>query len=133
MNIYTSYFGKLKSLPKGIIPIAICGKSPNWYNGIEYKKLAPKFNFFQEWKKNGDNNYYIEHFNSEVLNKLSAAAVYEELEALCDGQACALICYEKPSDFCHRHLVADWLTKNGIPCEEWNNNMNKGDEDRHEV
>lgn len=33
----------------------------------------------------------------------------------------ALICYEKPSDFCHRHLVADWLNKNGIPCEEWVN------------
>ena len=31
----------------------------------------------------------------------------------------ALICYEKPTDFCHRHLVADWLNKNGIECEEW--------------
>ena len=37
--IYTSYFGKLKSLPKNIIPIAICAKSPNFYNGLEYKKL----------------------------------------------------------------------------------------------
>ena len=31
----------------------------------------------------------------------------------------ALICYEKPTDFCHRHLVADWFNKNGILCEEW--------------
>jgi SAM-dependent methyltransferase len=31
----------------------------------------------------------------------------------------ALICYEKPSDFCHRHLVADWLNENGIECKEW--------------
>ena len=30
----------------------------------------------------------------------------------------ALVCYEKPSDFCHRHLVADWLNKNGYDCEE---------------
>ena len=123
MLIYTSYFGNLKNIPKDIIPIAICGKSPDWYNGIEYKKLAPKYGFFQGWKKNGDNNYYIEHFNKEVLDKLSAATVYEELEGLCDGWACALICYEKPKDFCHRHLIADWLETNlNIKkIEEWRN------------
>lgn len=31
----------------------------------------------------------------------------------------ALICYEKPSDFCHRHLVSEWLNQNGFKCEEW--------------
>ena len=31
----------------------------------------------------------------------------------------ALVCYEKPSDFCHRHLVADWLNKNGFECKEF--------------
>ena len=30
-----------------------------------------------------------------------------------------LMCYEKPSDFCHRHLVANWLNENGIECKEW--------------
>ena len=123
MLIYTSYFDNLKNIPKDIIPIAICGKSPDWYDGIEYKRLAPKYSFFQEWKKNGDNNYYIEHFNKEVLDKLSAAAVYEELEDLCNGWACALICYEKPDDFCHRHLVADWLETNLniYTIKEWRN------------
>ena len=29
------------------------------------------------------------------------------------------LCYEKPGDFCHRHLVADWLTKSGVNCIEW--------------
>ena len=36
-----------------------------------------------------------------------------------NGKDIALICYEKPSDFCHRHLVAEWLNKNGFKCEEW--------------
>lgn len=31
----------------------------------------------------------------------------------------ALVCYEKPTDFCHRHLVAEWLCKNGFECHEW--------------
>ena len=35
------------------------------------------------------------------------------------GKEICLICYEKPSDFCHRHLVADWLNKNGFECKEY--------------
>lgn len=119
MKIYTSYFAKLRSLPENIIPISICGKAPEWYTGLQYKKLAPKYGFFMEWKKNHDNNYYIEHFDSEVLNLLDAKTIYEELSKMSGEKDIALICYEKPSDFCHRHLVAKWLTKNGIPCEEY--------------
>lgn len=119
MKIYTSYFAKLRSLPENIVPISICGKAPEWYTGLQYKKLAPKYGFFMEWKKTHDNDYYIEHFDSEVLNLLDAKTVYEELSKMSDGKDIALICYEKPSDFCHRHLVAKWLTKNDIPCDEY--------------
>lgn len=116
--IYTSYFAKLNKLPPDVVPISICGKAPAWYNGLQYKKLAPKYSFFSEWKKNGDNNYYIEHFNNEVLSTLSPQAVYNELLKLSGGKDIVLICYEKPADFCHRHLVAEWLTTNGIKCDE---------------
>ena len=123
--IYTSYFAKLKSLPENIIPISICGKAPDWYKGLQYKKLAPKYGFFMEWKKNHDNNYYIKCFNEQVLDKLNALTVMRDLIDLVNstedhiGKEIALICYEKPSDFCHRHLVAEWLNSNGIQCEEW--------------
>lgn len=121
--IYTSYFAKLKELEKhNIIPISICGKAPDWYKGLRYKKLAPKYEFFMEWKKNHDNDYYIEHFQAEVLNGLDAAIVIKELNCLVpnvNGKDIALICYEKSSDFCHRHLVAEWLNQNGFKCEEW--------------
>lgn len=119
MKIYTSYFAKLRSLPENIVPISICGKAPDWYTGLQYRKLAPKYEFFMEWKKTHDNNYYIEHFDSEVLNTLDVRVVYEELSKMSDGKDIALICYEKPEDFCHRHLVAKWLTKNDIHCEEY--------------
>ena len=134
--IYTSYFAKLKSLPKNIIPISICGKAPGWYQGLQYKKLAPKYDFFMKWKENHDNDYYIKCFNEQVLNKLNAEQVVEELDNLLLNETLAidysgdlkevpriaLICYEKPSDFCHRHLVADWLNKNSIECKEWEDN-----------
>ena len=105
--IFTTYFAQLRNLPENIIPVSICGRTPDWYTGLQYKKLAPKWAFFQEWKKNHDNNYYIEHFNAEVLAPLTAQQVVEELRSrLPDGaKDIALVCYEKPNDFCHRHLV----------------------------
>ena len=121
--IYTSYFGKIKSLPKSIIPISICGKAPDWYTGLQYKKLAPKYHFFMKWKETNDNDYYINHYHSEVLDKLDAQFVIADLKHLCnesmysDIDIC-LICYEKPSEFCHRHLVAEWLRNNGYECKE---------------
>ena len=122
--IYTSYFAKLRSLPENIVPVSICGKAPDWYTGLQYKKLAPKYDFFMEWKQNHDNDYYIKCFQEQVLNKLNATDVILDLSRLCEGfnvgeDNIALICYEKPTAFCHRHLVADWLNRNGVRCEEW--------------
>lgn len=128
--IYTSYFGKLKSLPDHIIPISICGKAPEWYQGLQYKKLAPKYDFFMKWKKDHNNNQYIEQYKSKVLDTLDFFEVYDELYALaescCDKKAyhICLICYEKPSEFCHRHLVSDWFNQNGILCREWEDKNN---------
>lgn len=122
--IYTSYFAKLKSLPENIIPISICGKAPDWYKGLQYKKLAPKYEFFMEWKKNHDNDYYIKCFNEQVLDKLDPVDVILDFSRMIYGfnvgeDDVCLICYEKPEDFCHRHLVAKWLNDHGISCKEW--------------
>lgn len=132
--IYTTYFAKLKSLPKNIIPISICGKAPSWYTGLQYKKLAPKYDFFMKWKETRDNDYYIEHFQKEVLSPLDFIKTIHELHLLLPYEVrekiqsavwdapdwhIALVCYEKPSDFCHRHLVSQWLNTQGIKCEEY--------------
>lgn len=121
--IYTTYFAKLRSLPKDIIPIAICGRAPAGYKGLSYRAIAPKYDFFMQWKANGDNEYYIKCFREQVLANLNPARVVAELYhtadmAMCSGDI-ALVCYEKPTDFCHRHLVADWLKEHGYECEEF--------------
>ena len=118
--IYTSYFAKLKELEKhNIIPISICSKTPDWFKGLQYKELVPKYGFFMEWKKNHDNVYYIQCFNDQVLKDLNIENVVFQLYSLARAKDIALICYEKPSDFCHRHLVAEWLNQNGYRCDEW--------------
>lgn len=120
--IYTTYFGKLKSLPKNIIPISICGKAPDLYKGLQYKKLAPKYDFFMQWKQTHDNDYYIRCFNKQVLGILDCNKVVAELYSMSNDNDIALVCYEKPGDFCHRHLVAEWLQDADYDCEEYEKN-----------
>lgn len=125
--IYTSYFANVKSLPSEVIPIAICGGVPEWWCGLQYRKLAPKREFFNEWKSSGDNDYYVKCYYEQVLSHLDPAQVYKELYKFVEytgsyTENIALLCYEKPEDFCHRHLVAEWFNKNGIVCKEWINN-----------
>lgn len=123
--IYTSYFAKLNSLPKNIIPVSICAKAPNWYKGLQYKKLAPTYNILMKYKQDHDREDYICKFREQILNKLNASEVVFDLGRLADKDSTfysfdiCLICYEKPSDFCHRHLVSDWLNKAGFECKEW--------------
>jgi len=116
--IYTSYFAKLSKIPDNIVPVSIAGKAPDFYKGLEYKRLAPKYGFFIEWKKNHDNEFYIEHYNREVLKGLDVRQVLSELLNLTGSYDICLLCYEKTGDFCHRHLVAKWLIDNGVRCEE---------------
>lgn len=123
--IYTSYFAKLKSLPESVIPISICAKAPSWYKGLQYKNLAPTYDILMKYKHDGNNEDYIKTFNEQILSRLNASKVIFELGSLADrGNTnysfdICLICYEKSSDFCHRHLVAEWLRKYGYDCKEW--------------
>lgn len=85
------------------------GKSAN-YNGDCYLELAPKLDFWREWKNNRgiipdeeNNKYYIEHYYDEVLSNLDVQKVYDDLKYD------VILCYENPDEFCHRHIVASWI------------------------
>ena len=77
-----------------------------------------------KWKETHDNEYYIKCFKEQVLDKLTVEEVITDLCGMINSNEhihIALVCYEKPEDFCHRHLVADWFRTNGIECKEWEN------------
>jgi len=118
MKIYTSYYAMIKKIPDNCCTISIAGRAPDFYDGIQYKLLAPKYNFFKVWKENHDNDYYVQHFNDEVLANLSPHQIVSDFHYLSKGKDVVMLCYEKSDDFCHRHLVAEWLTNAGYPVEE---------------
>ncbi len=117
MKIYTSYFAKLGKVKN---PISICAKAPDWYKGSQYKTLAPKHGFFKDYKEGKIGIAgYTKQFNSLVLSPLIQSKVVEDLQSFYpDADEITLLCYEKPNDFCHRHLVADWLSSAGFVVEE---------------
>jgi hypothetical protein len=122
--IYTTYFAKLKTLPEGVTPVAICAKPPVGYKGACYRMLAPKYDFYSKWKIDHDDEYFTMCYNDQVLRQLNPTRVVADLyvnagKNYCEGDI-ALVCYEKSADFCHRHLVAEWLRNSGYSCEEFN-------------
>ena len=107
----TSYYSKSHNHPKAV---SIAGKCPDWYDGREYKKLAPKWWFFKRYKEDGDEEAYVEAYLEEVLHKLDPQQVYDEL-----GEDAVLLCWESSDKFCHRHIVAWWLEEElGIKIQE---------------
>lgn len=114
--IYTGYFYKLNDyINAGLIPISICGKAPDFYSGLEYKKLAPKYSFFIAYKNKFINSeQYTVQYKQQILSYLEKDQVLQDFQTLVGEQSkdsdIVLLCYEKPGDFCHRHIVAEWLS-----------------------
>lgn len=119
MRIYTSYFGNSKKLQQaGIKVIGISLYPPRWFNGISLKQVAPtKSILFANGQTQED---YTRRYRSEVLSLQDMQQFLKTVEQASEGQDVALCCYEKPEDFCHRHILADWIKeKLGIEISEY--------------
>lgn len=119
MRIYTSYFGNSKKLQQaGVKVIGISLYPPRWFNGISLKQVAPtKSILFANGQTQED---YTRRYRSEVLSLQDMQQFLKTVEQASEGQDVALCCYEKPEDFCHRHILADWIKeKLGIEISEY--------------
>jgi hypothetical protein len=102
----TSYFANLSKVRT---PLSISGRAPDFYKGPQFKTLAPKYEFFAAYKAGEiDTDGYTSEFKRLVLRPLNPRLLYDELHAH-HGPDVTLLCYEKPGEFCHRRLVAEWF------------------------
>lgn len=109
MKIYTSYFGNLRALgAASIVPVSVARYTPNWYAGRRYLDVAPT-SFMLSGSCSQER--YLQLYD-DILKKLNPEKVISDLIGIGGGRDVALCCYEKPSDFCHRHLLAKWLNEN---------------------
>ena len=135
IEYYTSYFANpdLKKDSRALL-VSIAGKPPKGYDGAQYKKLAPSWDIWSQWHDSEDpdkNDRYTKRFKSEILAKLDPNEVNEDLLELFklyydkenrNYNKIILLCYESPDNFCHRHLVANWLRDAGFDISEYPKN-----------
>jgi hypothetical protein len=120
MNIFTSYFAVVEKLPLSIYPVSIALFPPKGWKFDEFRPLAPTPEILNAYRKDHDEAKYRESYIKMLMQRQirSSCFVNNWLKSRYIGDV-ALICYERPGAFCHRHIVAEWLTLNGFACEEW--------------
>lgn len=119
MKIYTSYFGNSRRLHlAGIKVIGISLYPPKWFYGNSLKQVAPTKGIL--FAKDQTEEEYTKRYREEVLAHQDMEQFLDAVKTVSGGKDVALCCYEKPEDFCHRHILADWIKeKTGIDIEEF--------------
>ena len=109
-DVYTTSFSRLKSLPEDVIPVCIARYAPKNLRGniASYPRLFPPQHLLSAYKngKVGQKEYRDTYYR-EVLSQVGIDKALQDLKGF--GNKVALVCYEKAGDFCHRHIVGDWV------------------------
>jgi hypothetical protein len=118
MKVYTSYYGKLRLIDTKIYePIAISLTVPNSVSLINCRKLNPNPEDFHRYKQTGNWSVFREAYQTK-LDRYSQRDIEDSLIYLSKGKIPVLLCWEKECECCHRSIIAEWLNKVGIQCEE---------------
>lgn len=128
--IYTTNFAHLRKLPQSIIPVSIARYPLQGYDGLVYNRLAPTPRMLCEYRATGDTVRFTDRYIEDILGSLDPSEIIAEIEGLVRGSSSdlcdcggnldiALVCFERATSFCHRHIVAKWFNSIGIDCKEW--------------
>lgn len=90
------------------------------FEGKAITELAPYRDFFDVWRANKgkiseeeNTRYYIEQYYNRVLSKVNIK------ELLKNEKWPILLCYEDSNEFCHRHVLAEYINiKYGVKVHE---------------
>lgn len=119
MKLHTSYYSSPKLKYGKYIPIGISRTTPYECNRII--SLAPSSSILFEYKDSYTESIFIERYKNEILsmnNVQDIIGICRRISVQNNRIPVVLLCYEKSSTFCHRHLVAEWLRIAGYSIEE---------------
>lgn len=123
--IETSYFGKMKKMP--IVDqrrcMAIVYNKPYGIKLYNLSKLAPSRIILLEYKLTGNEHRYREEYFAR-LYQLGINRVISTIP-----KDAILCCFEKSEDFCHRHLLREFLAIHGVESKEYELPVNEYDKD----
>ena len=125
IKLFTSYYANMKNIPSNYMMVGISRTCPEWlqvnqpsnFFWTKDNALAPPASLLSDMKsgKINEDEYrkrYVDHIHyifsrGLVFNDFHDwyQMVSDEYEDKFDG--IVFLCYEKPSDFCHRHILRD--------------------------
>ena len=129
--LWTSYFskphpeyGRMAAHPKAV---AITVQRPFWFHGVHTSLLAPTGKILSDYRLHHNEDEYRAAFGRHLEGLQVDTHGFNEIIIRRDGarggltlhKGDILLCFEGPGKFCHRHLVARWLVRHGIPTLEW--------------
>ena len=122
MDIKTGYFAKTKYyIELGYKPLGIVQFRPKWYSGDNLKAYAPSLELFNAYKNNKISSEefcirYKEQIDKYTLRYFKQKIGEYERKGV---DKIVLLCFEKSTDVCHRHILAKKITEElGIECKE---------------
>ena len=113
-TIYTSYYGRCGGHDDAV---SISVSAPKFFEGPVRDDLAPTWDMVHGFKDGSiDELEYTKRYLALLRERgLDPQEVYESIP-----DNTILLCYEKEGDFCHRHILAQWLENTtGVEIEEW--------------
>lgn len=104
-DMQTSYFANLKKIKATpslahLDLVSIARGSPPWFKGRKEMRLAPTRDMLDMQRDD-----YLPLFDA-ILANLDAQQIAKDL-----GENAVLFCWEKPGQFCHRRIFAEWIEK----------------------
>jgi uncharacterized protein YeaO (DUF488 family) len=123
MKIFTSYYANIKNIPRGYFLVSASGGIADGIKDtidVWDKTLAPSWSIYKEYKEGNDTALYTRRFAAEILPKIDWKQKLKTWASWYGEDAnIVILCYEKPGEFCHRHLLAqDIKEKLNIDVEE---------------
>ena len=116
---YTSYFGNIKRIDRTKYKlVSVTNSKPSFCDETigDWSFLGPSKDLLYKYKnKQIKEDEYTDIYMDFLTDKwceIKDYIIYHQNENI------VFLCYEKPDDFCHRHLLSSFLNEKGIKCEE---------------
>lgn len=131
-KLYTSYFGNVARINRCLDKLGkyefvrICFVSisrfppPGFVRHI-LKEVEPSESLLRLAKSKAITSKEYDEVYREQLKYVNFHDIETKIINLGPTDFIIFLCYEKPEDHCHRHLFAEYLSRNGLSCTEFPN------------
>lgn len=115
-KLYTSYFANLKNVQdEKTLFLVVAQFPPKSFIFTKQIQHVPLFAPSKGLLKNMKEGLLSENEYTVIYNKQIVREMIPKIEQLVSymrkGHDVCLLCYEKPEDFCHRHLLAKFINE----------------------